>query len=194
MIPKDNATFGVEARKHGDANRAQHLDPGKYRDIGCPYVKAAILLQVAFGLRREEAMKFRPHIGIKKDSIFLKSSWTKGGRPRLIPINTETQRKILAQIQKFAPNGSLIPANLSYAEQMKRFEYYTLKAGLRNTHGFRHAYAQQRYQMLILDAPPLIKSRIEAHLSCEQSTPCRRRNSLSRRASSGDFGGVTACL
>ncbi|WP_223478079.1 phage integrase N-terminal domain-containing protein [Oricola indica] len=184
VIPKDNATFGVEARKHGDANRAQHLDPGKYRDLGCPYVKAAILLQVAFGLRREEAMKFRPHIGIKKDSIFLKSSWTKGGRPRLIPITTETQRKILAQIQKFAPNGSLIPANLSYAAQMKRFEYYTLKAGLRNTHGFRHAYAQQRYQMLTGQPCPMAGGKRWKDMTEDE----RKADRAARRQISAELG------
>ena len=37
-------------------------------------------LQRAFGLRREEAMKFQPSYADQKDHITLKASWTKGGR------------------------------------------------------------------------------------------------------------------
>jgi len=44
---------------------------------------------------------------------------------------------------------------MSYVEHLKRFEYQTLKAGLRNTHGFRHAYAQQRYATLAGQSCPL---------------------------------------
>ena len=73
------------------------------------HVQAAVMLQAAFGLRREEAMKFMPKDGIKTDCLRLKGSWTKGGRPRTIPITSVHQRNVLAAIGRVAGNGSLIP-------------------------------------------------------------------------------------
>lgn len=148
VISRDNGDYAVAARREAGTNRAKTLDPAKFKSIECPYVRKAVLLQVAFGLRREEAIKFRPHIAMFSDRIQLKASWTKGGRARTIPITTDAQRKALEAVFRVAKGGSLIPPHLTYAEQLKRYEYHTLKAGLRNTHGFRHAYAQQRYLML----------------------------------------------
>lgn len=101
-------------------------------------------------------MKFQPHTAIRADHIVLQASWTKGGRARTIPITTLEQRQVLEQVAKFIPGrGSLIPAQLSYVEHLKRFEYQTLKAEFRNTHGFRHAYAQNRYKTLTGQTCPL---------------------------------------
>ena len=66
-----------------------------------------------------------------------------------MPITTLDQRHALQHVATLVKGqGSLIPAELTYVEQLKRYEYETYKAGLRNTHGFRHAYAQRRYQTL----------------------------------------------
>ena len=156
VVNRDNATYGVAERGEITRNRAQSLDHTKLTAVDCPYIKASLLLQAAFGLRREEALKFQPHAAIRADHIALQSSWTKGGRARTIPITTLEQRQVLQHVAKLVPgNGSLIPAQLSYVEHLKRFEYQTLKANFRNTHGFRHAYAQSRYQALTGQACPL---------------------------------------
>ena len=52
-------------------------------------------LQRTFGLRREEAMKFIPGYTDQGDDIKPKACWTKGGKPRTIPVQTEHQREIL---------------------------------------------------------------------------------------------------
>jgi len=149
VIQRDNTAYGVGERGEITRNRAQPLDQGKFESLECPYVKASILLQVAFGLRREEAMKFQPYAAIRADQIALQASWTKGGRARTIPITTLEQRHALQHVCSLVGGrGSLIPAQMTYVEQLKRFEYQTLKVGLRNTHGFRHAYAQNRYEVL----------------------------------------------
>lgn len=149
VVERDNAAYGLAARPDDQINRAQRLDPTRFKLIRCAYTQASVMLQVAFGLRREEAIKFQPSFAIQQERIALKSSWTKGGRARWIPITTDYQRQTLAHIRKLvAGDGSLIPANSSYAEQLKRYEYHTYVAGLRNTHGFRHAYAQSRYHTL----------------------------------------------
>lgn len=81
-------------------------------------------------------MKFQPEEAIRGDHIALKASWTKGGRARTIPITTLEQRQVLDEAKRLVPGrGSLIPVQMTYVEHLKRFEYQTLKAGLRNTHG-----------------------------------------------------------
>ena len=52
-------------------------------------------LQQAFGLRREEAIKFIPDYADQGDHLVLKPSWTKGGKARVIPVRTAEQRAVL---------------------------------------------------------------------------------------------------
>jgi integrase len=149
VIHRDNDAYGVGERTIATRNRAFALDPRKMELIDDPYIKASLLLQAQFGLRREEAMKFRPHAAVRGDFIALQASWTKGGKARTVPVTTTEQYQALQQILQLVKGGdSLIPVKLSYVEHMKRYEYQTAKAGLRNTHGLRHAYAQRRYHML----------------------------------------------
>lgn len=156
IIARENKEYGVAYRSEATLNRAQTLDANQLEHISSPHVRAAILLQVHFGLRREEAMKFRPKLAIKADSIELKASWCKGGRARTIPLTTETQQHVLQQVVMLAGDkGSLIPQEKSYVQHLKTYEYQTLKVGMRNTHGFRHKYAQTRYQVLTGKLCPL---------------------------------------
>jgi hypothetical protein len=148
IIERNNRAYNAADRNTIEINRAQSLDHEKLNAIECPHVKAALLLQAAFGLRREEAMKFQPSFAMGQDRIKLKGSWTKGGRYREIPITSAHQYKVLDLAQRVAGKGSLIPSDKSYRKQLKSYEYQTLKAGLRNTHGLRHKYAQWRYAKL----------------------------------------------
>jgi integrase len=109
------------------------------------YVRMSLYLQRAFGLRREEALKVKPFQADRGDRLVLQGSWTKGGRPREIPIRTVAQRAILDQAKALAKRGALIPADKSYVEQLHRYEHWTRKAGLSHLHGLRHAYAQDRF-------------------------------------------------
>lgn len=148
IIAKDNQTYKAADRNTIEINRAQRLDHDKLNSIECPCIKASLQLQEAFGLRREEALKFQPSFAVGQDRIRLKGSWTKGGRYREIPISSEYQRKALHLAHRIAGKGALIPQDKSYKQHLKSYEYQTLKAGLRNTHGLRHQYAQWRYKTL----------------------------------------------
>jgi len=77
-------------------------------------LKIGVRLQQEFGLRREEAAKFVPGKAVKEDHIELKASWTKGGRPRTVPITTVGQRELLKEIATLKQNASLIPAKMDY--------------------------------------------------------------------------------
>ncbi|MCI5076855.1 phage integrase N-terminal domain-containing protein [Oricola sp.] len=184
VISRDNADYGVAARTGADINRAKTFKLEKYRKIPCAHIRAAILLQASFGLRREEAMKFRPDVALRNDHIALKASWTKGGRPRTIPITTDMQRRVLQRVSRVAKGGSLIPANLTYAEQLKRYEYQTLNAGMRNTHGFRHAYAQHRYEALTGMQCPLNGGKRWQEMTAQE----RQADRAARRQISGELG------
>ena len=105
-------------------------------------------LQAAFGLRREEAIKFIPSYADRDDTLVLKDTWTKGGKARELPIRTEKQREVLKRAHQLAGRGSLIPADRTYIQQLRVYEGHTARAGLSKLHGLRHAYAQQRYEEL----------------------------------------------
>jgi hypothetical protein len=185
VVNRDNAAYGVAERGEITRNRAQKLDQTKLAAIECPHIKASLLLQVAFGLRREEAMKFQPHSAIRADYIALQGSWTKGGRARTIPITTLEQRHVLEHVATLASGkNSLIPAHLSYVEHLKRFEYQTLKANFRNTHGFRHAYAQNRYRVLSGQDCPLAGGKRWAEMTPKE----READRAARRQMSAELG------
>ncbi|MFW2083963.1 integrase domain-containing protein, partial [Acinetobacter guillouiae] len=93
-------------------------------------IAQSLRLQDAFGLRREESMKFQPEYaldGQNVDSakyIRLKDSWTKGGRPRTIPITSEKQRVELRKSLDIARlnGGSMIPSIRTYKAHKSQFE------------------------------------------------------------------------
>jgi len=185
VVNRDNAAYGVAERGGITRNRAQTIDHTKLQAIECPHIRASLLLQAAFGLRREEAMKFQPHAAIHSNHIALQASWTKGGRARTVPITTLEQRQVLEHVAKLiGGRGSLIPANLSYVEHLKRFEYQTLKAGIRNTHGLRHGYAQDRYRTLTGQACPLSGGKSWADMSAKE----READRSARRQISAELG------
>lgn len=185
IIHRENTAYGVSERTDATRNRAYTLDGDKLKTIDDPHIQASLLLQSHFGLRREEAMKFRPKLAIKPDLIYLQPSWTKGSRARSIQITTLEQRHVLEHVARLVKGqDSLIPSERSYVEHLKRFEYLTTKAGLRNTHGLRHNYAQQRYRILTGASCPLAGGKRWK----EMSTAERESDRAARRQISAELG------
>ena len=146
IIAKDNDVYGIGKREYvAKESKAQDLDDKKLSEISDPFVRLSVRLQAAFGLRREESIKFNPSFAMQGNRIRLKSSWTKGGRARTVPIRNDEQRQLLEDVKDLAKGGSLIPAQLNYVQQLHRYERQLRNAGLSKLHGLRHAYAQQRY-------------------------------------------------
>uniref|UniRef100_UPI00016ADAB1 integrase domain-containing protein n=1 Tax=Burkholderia humptydooensis TaxID=430531 RepID=UPI00016ADAB1 len=112
------------------------------------HVRMSLQLQQAFGLRREESIKFQPVYADRGDHIALKGSWTKGGCERTVPITTAEQRRVLDLAHQLAGAGSLIPAHKNYIQQRHTYDGQCKAAGLSNMHGLRHRYAQDRYEAL----------------------------------------------
>ena len=149
VVARSNDFYGIPNRifvtNVNIAKSISKVDLAKVRDEN---VRMGLELQLAFGLRREESIKFIPSYADQGDELILKPSWTKGGKARTLPIRTKDQRDVLDRAHKLAGKGSLIPSNRNYRQQLRIYEGHTLRAGLSRMHGLRHAYAQRRYEEL----------------------------------------------
>lgn len=154
-VVKDNAVYGIENRQYvTNQNRSISLNDLDLSKVD-PFIAQSLRLQNCFGLRREESMKFQPVYALDGQKIenaqyiLLKSSWTKGGRARTIPIFSEQQRQELRNAFTLVQNGSLIPSHKTYKSHLSNFEAVTHQLGIGRTHGLRHSYAQKRYLELM---------------------------------------------
>jgi len=148
LLPRENESFGLAERARGSCNRAAPLDEATREKVKDPTVAMALRLQAAFGLRREEALKFRPAIADKGDRIALKASWCKGGRYREIPVHSERHRALLDELRAMVGAGSLIGEGRNFYQAVKHYDNQVIRDGIGNPHKFRHEYAQRRYLKL----------------------------------------------
>jgi integrase len=185
LIPADNSELGIPNRHFAtNENKARELDEEKLSKVADAYVAMSLRLQLAFGLRREEAIKFRPSYADRGDHIMLLGSWTKGGLERSIPITTPEQRIVLGDAHELAGSGSLIPAHKTYIQQLRVYEGQCKAAGLSRMHGLRHRYAQERYEVLTGWKAPAAGGPPKRTLDEAQ----RERDAVARKAISRELG------
>lgn len=155
VVARDNAHYGIGHRQFvTNFSKARALTSSDLSKVTDPYTRMSLRLQAAFGLRRGESIKIRPEWADRGNTLVLKDTWTKGGRPRGIPIRNEEQRRLLNDAKALAGRGSLIPADRTYVEQLRRFEDQCGRAGIHRVHGHRHHYAQTRYREITGWAAP----------------------------------------
>lgn len=154
-VVKENSVYGIENRQYvTNQNKSISLNDLDLSNVD-PFIAQSLRLQDCFGLRREESMKFQPVYALDGQAtenakyIRLKSSWTKGGRARTIPIFSEKQRQELRNALVLVHSGSLIPPHKTYKSHLSNFEVVTNHLGIGRTHGLRHGYAQARYVELM---------------------------------------------
>ena len=144
-----NAAHGIGERRYiTNEDKSATLDPDKLARVSDAHVRMSLELQAAFGLRREEAIKFTPAYADRGDRVRIKASWAKGGRAREIPIWNEGQRAVLDAARLLVGGGALIPGGRNYLAHRKVYERQTDAVGLSRMHGLRHAYVQARYEAL----------------------------------------------
>jgi hypothetical protein len=149
VVARDNAHYGIGHRRFvSNVSKARALTSSDLSKVTDPYARMSLQLQSAFGLRRGESIKIRPEWADRGNTLVLRASWTKGGRGRAIPIRNEEQRRVLNEAKSLAGHGSLIPADRTYVDQLRRFEDQCRNAGIHRVHGHRHQYAQTRYREL----------------------------------------------
>jgi site-specific recombinase XerC len=118
---------------------------------------------VVFGLRMNEAIELKPNRADKDDYLVI-SDGTKGGRARVVPINTEEKRALLEQCKKlvgYTKNAYMGEPTNSLLQNKNRFYYVMRKFGITKedlgvtAHGLRHEYVNQRYHELAGDKSPV---------------------------------------
>jgi hypothetical protein len=185
VVAGSNDFYGIPDRQFvSDQSKAKDLTREQLARVKDEHVRMSLRLQQAFGLRREEALKIQPRWADRGDHLQLKASWTKGGRPRTVPIRTQAQRAQLEQAKRLAGFGSLIPRGRQYIEQLRVYERHTANAGLSKMHGLRHAYAQQRYRELTGWASPHGGGPAKEQLTARQ----RQLDRQARLIISGELG------
>ena len=126
-----------------------------------PRVGLQLALQATFGLRAREAMQLRPHVADKGAYLAL-TVGTKGGRDRVVPIDTQEKRALIDQAKSFA--ASKLASTSDPAKtlaQVKNHYYHILRTcGITREdgitgHGLRHGYANDRYRQISGEASPV---------------------------------------
>lgn len=148
-IVSSNKGLGISNRIYVPVkNKALHHP--NFEKIMHPYLRVSLELQRVFGLRREESLKIKPHLADGGNELKLHASWCKGGRSRVVPIQTEEQRYWLEKAKEIAGKfgNSLIPPDKNYIQHRYLYDKQVIRAGLKNLHGLRHAYAQKQYKEL----------------------------------------------
>ncbi|MCY3628368.1 MAG: integrase domain-containing protein [Gammaproteobacteria bacterium] len=149
LLPEENDSLCIPKRMLiPDSSKAQYLSKDTLDQISDERIRLSIELQQEFGLRRQESLLFQPSYADQQDHLAMKGSWTKGGRPRTIPLITKYQRVLVDRTRKIAGGGSMIPSQLSYKQWFDRYISELKKQNLYNLHGLRHGYAQRRYRVL----------------------------------------------
>jgi integrase len=102
VVARSNEHYGIPDRRFvTNESKAKVVTGEQLEKVRDEHVRMSLELQQAFGLRREEAMKFQPSFADRGDHLVLKASWTKGGRERTIP--SGPRRSGMCSI---APGGS----------------------------------------------------------------------------------------
>lgn len=115
------------------------------------YVARQLLLIKAFGLRKKEAIMFKPLIA-SHESYIQVFDGSKGGRPRTVPINSDFKEGVIAHLKNYVigtknPKAHLGNPDKDLEQNLKRYSYILAKSGLTKAelgatgHGLRAEYA-----------------------------------------------------
>jgi len=179
VIPRTNSALAIERRVFvTNVSKAKEIAPEALAKIKDERLRISLELQRAFGLRREECLKFQPGYAMAggPGKIMIKPAWAKGGRGREVPITNDRQREVLARAAALAGSGSMIPKDQSYIQRLKQYEYATNRAGMSKLHGLRHEYAQTRYKELMGWECPA-----KGGLTAKELTPEQKAQDLAAR-------------
>lgn len=178
-----------------------------------PYVGASMRLIRALGLRRKEALMFRPHscvvpfedtgLSLDKrtaDRYAAILAGSKGGRPRYIPLDTPARIEAVLHAQSLAAdrNAHMGRPGDSLKQSMKHFMYVMSKFGITKSalgvtaHGLRHEALIERFEEITGQSPPVRDGeRLPGDIDkAARSEVATMAGHVRRRASSAYLGAV----
>jgi integrase len=120
------------------------------------WVAIQVELQAAFGLRAQESMLLRPLQCLRVSGHLHVIDGTKGGRPRVVPIDAEWQYEVLIRAARLSNprTGSMIPDPWPLKKWYRHFYHVLQQEGITRgakgvtVHGLRHAYLQRMYEQV----------------------------------------------
>lgn len=134
-------------------------------------VALQLKLMKAFGLRRKEAVMFRP---LKADlGVALRvRDGTKGGRERVVLIETQEQREVLAlaKSQVRHVNEHIGHPDHTLEQAIRRFNYVLERFGITKhglgitSHGLRHQHLNDLYEKITGSASPVRSGSVTADI------------------------------
>jgi len=151
QVVPSNSKLKIPKRQHvTNEDKSRTLTKEDLDKINKPLRKMSLRGQALFGLRVEESLKIQPFVADQGNRLFLKGSWTKGGRERYVPILTSKQREWLEEAKALVKHkgNSLIPQDTIYKTYRNTVNQYFRRKNICKTHGLRHLYAQERYKVL----------------------------------------------
>lgn len=118
-----------------------------------PYTAMQVRLMQVFGLRLKEAVSIQPVLADHDDCIMVDRG-TKGGRPRLIPIDSDAKRAVLDAAKKLMkrPTQNLCRPGKRLHQEIAHHYYVMRKVGITaknlgvTPHGLRHQYLNDKYE------------------------------------------------
>lgn len=151
---------------------ARNVDIGaKIAEISAldPWVGLQVELCAQFGMRGKEARHFRPHTAVipreaanpsdaaafpECETFVRISHGTKGGRPRDVPLVTESQRALLDRVTAAVAPGMYVGRpGVTSLQAQSRFYYVIRKCGISKkelgvvAHGLRHQHVNDAFEV-----------------------------------------------
>tara|TARA_R110001606_G_scaffold247151_1_gene395213 strand:+ start:4301 stop:5347 length:1047 start_codon:yes stop_codon:yes gene_type:complete len=118
------------------------------------FVSRQLLLSHFFGMRVKESMLFRPAMDFDETtSVVHVRRGTKGGRPRIMLVETQEQKALLKELRSFCHDNqsSMIPVRADLGRWIKHYYRVCNRHGISRAngmtpHGLRHGYAHRLYE------------------------------------------------
>lgn len=148
-----------------------------------PRVATTLKLCFYFGLRLKEAVSFTPLTNIS-NGVILINKGAKGGRARIVPIETDIQRKVLEEAclnanprTGFLGRSKQLDENMNHVYSVVRAYGITKNESGVSIHGLRHSYLNGVYEAICG-----VKSPINGGPVVNKDLDRKARLEVSRRA------------
>lgn len=151
LMPEINRPYAAVSDKSFTGNNIDFWAKWQEIDTKDKYVGMQVLLIKAFGLRRREAIRFKPFVNDKIHSIEI-CDGAKGKRFRLVPIDNDFKMGVLAAVKDFIrkrgnPKQNMGHPDLTLEQALTRYSNVLRSCGLTKGdlgatgHGLRAEYA-----------------------------------------------------
>lgn len=163
-------SYSAIESKAWSANGVDPEDIFNRMDLECAVAGLQLRLQHAFGLRPREVVMLKPMVADQGKNLFV-TDGTKGGRARMVPIDTPRKRELLEQAKEVARRNtrgvlSCKPSQ-SLRAALKRYYYLAERVGLTKArlgvtlHGLRHEFAGELFKQITGVKAPVNGGRLD---------------------------------